>query len=117
MPRAFARPRRPWPMNSIRHSQAQPDDAAAFALESRGDHRLADADADYRYDRTWIMQEVRRLSVVDDWRNALLLVSQWIMIIGAGTLAIVDDSWVGYVVAALFIGTRLQVLAVLMHDG
>lgn len=71
----------------------------------------------YRYDRRWIIDEVRLLSRIDDRKNALLLVTQWVVALAAGILAIRIDHWAAYIVAGLIIGTRLQCLAVMMHDA
>jgi fatty acid desaturase len=73
--------------------------------------------ADRRYYRRLASEIVPRLSRIDDWRNALVLVRQWIIMVAAATIAIYFDRWFIYGIAALTIGTRLQFLAVLMHDA
>jgi fatty acid desaturase len=71
----------------------------------------------YRYDRRWILDDVRRLSQIDDWYSAFLVLSQWVIGLSAGAAAIWLHHWAAYLVAGAIIGTRLQSLAVLMHDA
>jgi len=42
----------------------------------------------YRYDRRWILEDVRRLSLIDDWYSAFLVLSQWVIVLFAETVAI-----------------------------
>jgi len=70
-----------------------------------------------RYNRRWARNFAKTLSRIDDRRNALTLVCQWAIIISAGGAAIYIHRWYGYGLAALLIGSRLQFLAVLMHDA
>ena len=71
----------------------------------------------YRYARRDMLATVRKLSVIDDRRNALLLFLQWAIAIAAGAVAIHLDSVPVYIVAGFVIGSRIQCLAVMMHDA
>ncbi|GFZ96048.1 MULTISPECIES: fatty acid desaturase family protein [Sphingobium] len=71
----------------------------------------------YRYSRRGTLALIRDLSVIDDRRNALLLVLQWAIAIGAGAIAIHVDRIPVYLLAGIVIGTRIQCLAVMMHDA
>lgn len=71
----------------------------------------------YRYPRRDTLPLIRQLSVVPDWRNALLLVFQWVVMIAACVIAIrVDRVW-AYLLAGVVIGSRIQCLAVMMHEA
>ncbi len=71
----------------------------------------------YRYSRRDILPLVRQLSVIDDRRNALMLVLQWIIAIAAGAIAIHVDRIAVYLAAGFVIGSRIQCLAMMMHDA
>jgi fatty acid desaturase len=71
----------------------------------------------YRYDRRWILDDVRRLSQINDWYSAFLVLSNWVIALSAGAAAIWLRHWAAYLVAGVIIGTRVQSLAVLMHDA
>lgn len=71
----------------------------------------------YRYSRRGTLALVRELSVVDNRRNAVLLILQWAIAIGAGAIAIHVDRWPAYLIAGVVIGSRIQCLAVMMHDA
>jgi fatty acid desaturase len=71
----------------------------------------------YRYPRRDGSAIIRRYSVIDDRRNALLLALTWAIGIGAGAVAIHIDRWPVYLLAGFVIGTRIQCLAVMMHDA
>ncbi|EZP71493.1 Fatty acid desaturase [Sphingomonas paucimobilis] len=71
----------------------------------------------YRYSRRGTLALIRELSVIDDRRNALLLLLQWVIAIGAGAIAIHVDRVPVYLLAGLVIGSRIQCLAVMMHDA
>ncbi|MEC3912306.1 fatty acid desaturase family protein [Sphingobium sp. CR2-8] len=71
----------------------------------------------YRYSRRGTLPLIRQLSVVDNRRNALLLLLQWVIIIAAGAIAIQVDRIPVYLLAAIVIGSRIQCLAVMMHDA
>lgn len=71
----------------------------------------------YRYSRRGTLALIRELSVIDDRRNALLLLLQWVIAIGAGAIAIYVDRVPVYLLAGLVIGSRIQCLAVMMHDA
>lgn len=71
----------------------------------------------YRYPRRGALALVRQLSVIDDRRNALLLLLQWAIMMAAGTIAIHIDRVPVYLLAGVVIGSRIQCLAVMMHDA
>lgn len=71
----------------------------------------------YRYARRGAVAVARRLSVVDNRRNALLLALQWIVVVAAMVVAIRADHVAVYLIAGIVIGTRIQCLAVMMHDA
>ncbi len=71
----------------------------------------------YRYSRRGTLALIRRLSVIDNRRNALLLVLQWAIMIAAGAIAIHVDRIPVYLAAGFVIGSRIQCLAVMMHDA
>lgn len=70
-----------------------------------------------RYPRSRLIQEVRRLSVVNNWRTGAYLATQWLVILAAGGLAIHLGHWAAYVAAMIVIATRQQALGVLLHDA
>lgn len=71
----------------------------------------------YRYSRRGTLPLIRDLSVVPNRRNALLLLFQWIVMIAACVIAIRVDRWPVYLLAGVVIGTRIQCLAVMMHEA
>lgn len=71
----------------------------------------------YRYSRRGTLPLVRKFSVIDNRRNALLLVLQWAIVIAAGAIAIHVDRIPVYLLAGLVIGSRIQCLAIMMHDA
>lgn len=71
----------------------------------------------YKYPRRGTLALIRALSVVDDRRNAILLVLQWAIAIAAGAIAIRVDQVPVYILAGFVIGSRIQCLAVMMHDA
>lgn len=71
----------------------------------------------YRYPRRHALPVVRHLSLIDDRRNAILLALQWIIAIGAGAVAIASGSVIVYILAGIVIGSRIQCLAIIMHDA
>ena len=71
----------------------------------------------YRYSRRATFDIVRRLSVIDNRRNAILLILQWAIMTAAVAIAIRVDSVAVYVLAGVVIGSRIQCLAVMMHDA
>jgi fatty acid desaturase len=73
--------------------------------------------AGYRYSRRGTLALIRSLSVIDNRRNALLLFLQWAIAIAAGAIAIHVDRVPVYLAAGFVIGSRIQCLAVLMHDA
>jgi len=78
---------------------------------------LAPRNAIPRFDRSKGVAAARELAVPDNLGNVFLLARQWVMILGAGWLAIVSGQWWAYVLAMLFIGTRVVVLGVLIHEA
>jgi fatty acid desaturase len=71
----------------------------------------------YRYSRRGTMPLIRQLSVVPNIGNALLIIFQWAVMIGACVVAIRADSLPVYLLAGFVIGTRIQCLAVMMHEA
>ncbi len=70
-----------------------------------------------RYPRKPLMAQVRKLSQVNGWRTTGILIFTWGSVFLAGWWAVWMGHWAAYVVAALFIASRQQVLGVLMHDA
>lgn len=71
----------------------------------------------YRYSRRGTLPTIREMSVIDDRRNAVLLALQWAIAIAAMAMAIRIDHALAYVLAGFIVGTRIQCLAVMMHDA
>lgn len=71
----------------------------------------------YRYSRHGTLALIRQLSVIDNRRNARLLILQWAIAIAAGAIAIHVDRIAVYLLAGFVIGSRIQCLAVMMHDA
>ena len=71
----------------------------------------------YRYSRRGSFALIRQLSVVDNGRNACLLILQWAVMIAAIAIAIRVDHVLIYLLAGLVIGSRIQCLAVMMHEA
>jgi uncharacterized membrane protein YfcA len=63
--------------------------------------------AGYRYSRRATLPLIRQLSVVPNWRNALLLALQWAVMIAACVIAIRADRWPAYLIAGIVIGWLL----------
>jgi fatty acid desaturase len=70
-----------------------------------------------RYPRAAIMPDVRRLSQVSNWKSAIVIGFQWIVISTCIGLAIQFPYWWVWVPCGIILATRLQCLGVLMHDG
>jgi fatty acid desaturase len=70
-----------------------------------------------RYPRAAITPEIRRLSTVSNWRSAVTIALQWIIILSAGTLAVWSGHWAVYILAGLVIASRQQALGILVHDA
>jgi len=81
------------------------------------DDIIRDRPPGYRYSRRGTLPLIRQLSVINNSRNALLLAFQWVIIVAAMAIAIQIDSVPVYLAAGLIIGTRIQCLAVMMHDA
>lgn len=81
------------------------------------DNTVAERPPGYRYSRRGTLALVRELSVVNNRRNAILLILQWAVAIAAGAVAIRVDSAPVYILAGFVIGSRIQCLAVMMHDA
>lgn len=71
----------------------------------------------YRYSRRGTLPLIKILSVVPNWRNAFLLAFQWAVIVAACVIAIRADQFWVYLLAGCVIGTRIQCLAVMMHEA
>lgn len=70
-----------------------------------------------RYPRQRVIDDVRRLSTVNNWHSIWVIASTWAIILGAATLAVWSGRWWVYVLAAIVIGSRQQALGVLVHDA
>jgi fatty acid desaturase len=70
-----------------------------------------------RFDRSKGIEAARALAVPDDLGSAFLIARQWVMILGAGWLAIASGNWAVYLAAMIFIGSRVVVLGVLIHEA
>ena len=70
-----------------------------------------------RYPRAGIAPDIRRLSVVSNWRSALTIAWQWAIIFAAATLAVWSGHWAVYILAAAVIASRQQALGILVHDA
>jgi len=78
---------------------------------------LAPRNVSARFDRSKGIEAARALAVPDDLGNAFLIARQWIMIGGAAWLAVASGHWAVYAAAMIFIGTRMVVLGVLIHEA
>jgi fatty acid desaturase len=70
-----------------------------------------------RLDRTSAIKAARELSPADNLRSAITLTAQYALILSAAALAIKSRDWLVYGIAGLFIGTRVQVLAIMFHEA
>src|SRR5215210_2685947 len=70
-----------------------------------------------RFDRTRVVEAARELATGNNLANAWLIARQWLMILGAGGLAVWSGHWAVYAAAMVFIGTRMVVLGVLIHEA
>jgi fatty acid desaturase len=70
-----------------------------------------------RFDRAGAIKAARELSHVDNLRSAITLTAQYALILSAAALAIKSRDWLVYLVAGLFIGTRVQVLGMMFHEA
>jgi fatty acid desaturase len=91
--------------------------ALAEAENKEWAEELAPKGAIKRFDRSRVVGAARELSVPDNLGNALLIARQWIMIFAAGWLAVASGHWAVYAAAMVFIGTRMVVLGVLIHEA
>jgi fatty acid desaturase len=91
--------------------------AAAEPDNKEWAEEMAPRGAIRRYDRTSVVEAARELSVPDNLGNALLIGRQWLMILGAAWLAVASGHWAVYAAAMIFIGTRMVVLGVLIHEA
>ena len=93
------------------------DFAAAAAENKEWADEMAPKGAIRRYDRTTVVEAARELAVPDNLGNALLIGRQWLMIFAAAVLAVWSEHWAVYALAMMFIGTRMVVLGVLIHEA
>jgi fatty acid desaturase len=91
--------------------------AVAEAENKEWAEEMAPKGAIKRFDRSRVLEAARELSVPDNFGNALLIARQWLMIFGAGWLAVASGHWAVYALAMVFIGTRMVVLGVLIHEA
>ncbi len=69
------------------------------------------------FSRSSFVPAVRQLSQINPWASAFWIAFQWAVIALAFWAAVASGHWAVYLLAAIVIGTRLQALGVLMHDG
>ncbi len=70
-----------------------------------------------RYPRQRFAHDVRQLSRIRPWASVMGIAVQWVIIAAAFWAAVATGHWAVYVLSALVIGTRIQALGVVMHDG
>jgi fatty acid desaturase len=70
-----------------------------------------------RFTRTRHIELVRSLSHVSGYRTTMYLLLQWLILIGSLATAAYLNHWAVYFIAMIVIGSRLQALGVMMHDG
>ena len=70
-----------------------------------------------RFARAHVMPVVRRLSTVSNLRTASYIALHWAVIIAAVWAALASGHWLVYLAAGVVIGTRMQALGVMLHDG
>lgn len=64
-----------------------------------------------------MIEDVRVLSQVNNWRAAVAIARQWIIIAATIAAAIYLHHWAGYLLAIVIIASRQHTLVVLMHDA
>jgi len=94
-----------------------PDSPAADVAPPAAGEKLHPSVPLGRYSRAQVMPAVRRLSKVNNWRTAGYIALHWTVILGCVWAALASGHWLVYVVAGVVIGTRLQALGVMLHDG
>ena len=70
-----------------------------------------------RFDRAGSAHIARALAGANDLTSVATILIQWIVIFGAAWIAIKSEHWAVYLAAMLVIGTRQQVLLVLVHEA
>jgi fatty acid desaturase len=69
------------------------------------------------FDRANASQIARHYAGANDRRSASMIILQWLVILASAWFAIRSGHWAVYVVAMVVIGTRQQVLLVLVHEA
>jgi fatty acid desaturase len=64
-----------------------------------------------------MIEDVRVLSQVNNWRAAVAIARQWIIIAATVAAAIYLHHWAAYCIAIVIIASRQHTLVVLMHDA
>ena len=75
------------------------------------------AEAASRKEQLQVKAELRQLTMVNGWRAAWHVVTEWTAILGAAYLCERHWSWPLYLATIVWIGSRQHALMILMHDG
>lgn len=88
------------------------------AIRNNFDSALRDKDIGGQVlDKKKIVAEVRKLSKVSTFHSLLAILSQWMIVIAAASVAIWSGNWAVYLLAMMIIATRQHALGILVHDA
>ena len=64
-----------------------------------------------------LIEDIRHLSRVDNWKSTYVLLHQWLVIAMAIALAVIADRWWLYIAAIVIVAAKQHALAVIVHDA
>lgn len=84
---------------------------------AQSDQSGASGAAGALFPRSTCAEAARQLSVIENWRGALVIAAQWAVIAAAAFAAVWSGHWLVYLLAIVVIGTRQHALAIIAHDA
>jgi fatty acid desaturase len=64
-----------------------------------------------------LIEDIRQLSRVNNWKSTYVLLQQWLVIVLAIALAVITDRWWLYIAAIVVVAAKQHALAVIVHDA
>jgi len=64
-----------------------------------------------------LIEDIRKLSRVDNWKSVCVLAQQWLVIAATIAVAVFIDRWWLYLAAIIVIAAKQHALAVIVHDA
>jgi fatty acid desaturase len=68
-------------------------------------------------DDKFLIEDIRQLSRVDNWKSTCVLVQQWLVIAVAIAVAVIIDRWWFYIASIVVVAAKQHALAVIVHDA